>query len=229
MLGALRNRPVHGGQLFILVAVAALLVSIPAGHAVADPVADHGIAARPPGGPITIEKLKANGSGCRPDTTAIDVSPDEEAFSISYSTYIAFAGNGSKPKDQRKDCGITIRLNVPQHWTYAIASVDYRGYAQLDRNASTVLDVRYKFQGHGPQTTRQHPFATVMADNWQVTDVIRGEDRVFGPCGRDRKFDIDTELRIDAPNGPNTPISFIAMDTTDGEFSSTYRLAWKKC
>lgn len=205
-------------------------MSLPASHAVADQTfADHGIAAPPPGEPITIEKLKANGTGCRPDTTTIAVSPDEEAFTVTYSTYIAFAGGGSKPKDQRKKCGITVRLNIPKDWTYAVGSVDYRGYAQLEGNASAVLDTRYKFQGSGPETARQHPFAAVMDDNWQVTDTVRGGDRVFGPCGKDRKFDIDTELSVDAPNGPDRPVNIIAMDSTDGSFNATYRLVWKKC
>jgi hypothetical protein len=210
--------------LLILAVAAALLVSFSAAPSAAVTATQN-----PPDGSVTIEKLKVNGTGCRPDTAAIAISPNKIFFTVTYSAYVAFAGAGQKPKEQRKACGITVRLNVPQDWTYAVSAVQYRGFARLAPNSSAVLDTRFKFQGHGHERARQHAFAGAFDDDFEINDVIDDGSRVFGPCGRDRKFDIDTELRVDPPADPNSPVNVIGMDSTDGRVHGTYRLAWKRC
>ena len=51
------------------------------------PVADP-----PPTGQITIDVVTVNGSGCRIGTAAVAVSPDNKAFTVTYSEYLAQVG-----------------------------------------------------------------------------------------------------------------------------------------
>jgi hypothetical protein len=208
-----------GGRMPTTSVLAAMLVSAIA--------ASPGGAVDPPSDRVTIEKLSVNGTGCRPDTAAVAVSPDNAAFTVSYSTYLAQAGVGSKNKDERRTCSLTIRLNVPANLTYAISAVDYRGFAHLEPGASATLSARYHFQGTGAPAYTVHAFASGFDDYWQVTDPA-GAGAAFGACGKDRKVDIDTELRALADRA-DAPTSLIAMDSTDGEATSTYHLAYRNC
>lgn len=181
----------------------------------------------PPSGQVTIEKLKVNGTGCRSATTTVAVSPDKEAFTVIYSTYLAQAGAGTKNKDERRTCSITVRLNS-QNLTYAVAAVDYRGYAHLEPGAAAALAARYHFQGAGAPGHTVTAFPSGLDDNWQVTDAVPAGSLKYGPCGKDRKLDIDTELRVQSDR-VDSPTSYVAMDSTDGSVATTYRLVWKNC
>jgi hypothetical protein len=53
---------------------------------------------------------------------------------------------------------------------------------------------------------------------------------VYHPCGEQRLFNINTELRVSAgTSNPATTTSFISMDSTDGSVETTYHFAWKAC
>src|SRR4051794_3787745 len=54
-----------------------------AAHAQAAP----GWAVPPPPDKIVIDVVTVNGSGCRPGTAAVAVSPDNTAFTVTYSEY----------------------------------------------------------------------------------------------------------------------------------------------
>ena len=43
-----------------------------------------------------------------------------------------------------------------------------------------------------------------------------------------RNFNINTELRVTAGSDPSK-VSFMTMDSTDGDISTVYHLAWKEC
>src|SRR3954470_23164074 len=83
----------------------------------------------PPPDKIVIKVATVNGSGCPAGTAAVAVSPDNTAFTVTYSNYLAQVGKGAKPTDFRKNCQLNLVTHVPQGFSYAIASVDYRGYA----------------------------------------------------------------------------------------------------
>jgi hypothetical protein len=200
------------------VAVAGLALSLLAGvPAKADP---------PPTGRITIDKLKVNGSGCRPATVATAISPDNQAFTVTYSEYIASLGPDTKAKDTHKECQITLRLNVPDGITYGIATADYRGFALLKPKVVGTHSAAYSFNGGAAPVVTSRQRTGPWEEDWQVTD--HPASPVFGPCGKERKLQIDTQLALTAPS-PQTETSVVGMDSTDADFASTYHLAWKKC
>ncbi|MEV4703326.1 DUF4360 domain-containing protein [Actinoplanes sp. NPDC049316] len=174
---------------------------------------------------VSIEKVKVNGTGCRPDTVAVAVSADRSAFTVIYSDYLARAGAGGKTKDERRTCSITVRLTVPPSTAYAITAVDHRGFAHLESGASATMSARYHLTGTGAPAYTTHAFAAGLDDSWQVTDPPGSA--VASACGGG-KLDIDTELRAQADRA-DVATSFISMDSTDAAVADTYHLTYRAC
>ncbi|MFE3329105.1 DUF4360 domain-containing protein [Streptomyces sp. NPDC059176] len=178
---------------------------------------------------IVIEIATVNGSGCKLGTAAVAVSPDNTAFTVTYSDYLAQAGGGASPVDARKNCQLNLIVHVPQGFTYAVASVDYRGYAALQQGASALQQASYYFQGSPDTAATVHPLNGPYENNWQATDSTEWGQLVWAPCGVKRNFNINTELRVNAGTSTPSQTSFITMDSTDGDINTVYRLAWKEC
>ncbi len=179
---------------------------------------------------MSIDVVSANGSGCPWGTAAVTVSPDSKAFTVAYSEFTAQVGVGAKPTDFRKNCQLGLNVHVPQGYTYAIASTDYRGFAHLERGASASQTAHYYFQGE-PQTSRvRHNFTGPVEGNWQRTDHIGISSLSFLPCGEQRYLNVNTELRVNAGwSNKKKTTSFLTMDSTDGNLDTVYHVAWKKC
>ncbi|MFJ7147872.1 DUF4360 domain-containing protein [Streptomyces sp. NPDC100445] len=183
----------------------------------------------PPPDKIVIDVATVNGSGCPAGTAAVAVSPDNTAFTVTYSAYLAQAGGNSDPTAFRRNCQLNLVVHVPQGFTYAIASADYRGFASLQKGATATQKASYYFQGSSSTVPRTHPFGGPYNDDWQATDSTDWAQLVWAPCGVLRNFNINTELRVNA--GTTTPdkVSFMTMDSTDGDISTVYHMAWKNC
>ncbi|MGW7209247.1 DUF4360 domain-containing protein [Streptomyces sp. NPDC054837] len=183
----------------------------------------------PPPDKIVIKVATVNGSGCPAGTTAVAVSEDNTAFTVTYSDYLAQAGGNSDPTAFRKNCQLNLIVHVPQGFTYAIASADYRGFAALQSGASATQRASYYFQGSPNTASRTHPFTGPYNDNWQATDTTDWAQLVWAPCGVQRNFNINTELRVNAGTSSASKVSFMTMDSTDGDISTVYHMAWKEC
>ncbi|RKS78683.1 uncharacterized protein DUF4360 [Actinomadura pelletieri DSM 43383] len=184
--------------------------------------------ARGPDG-VTVEIATVNGSGCPIGTAAVAISQDKEAFTVTYSDYLAQTGGSSKPTDARKNCQIAMKVHVPQGFTYAIAQTDYRGYANLVKGAKATQKASYYFQGSSQTGAITHSIKSPHDDNWQFTDKIEVSQLVWKECGEQRNFNINTELRVEKGTSDASKVSFVAMDSTDGSIKTTYHFAWKRC
>jgi hypothetical protein len=205
----------------ITAALMALAITFPPGGAPGTtPPLDH----------ITIDVVTVNGSGCPLGTAAVAVSPDNKAFTVTYSDFLAQVGIGALPTDFRKNCQLNLRVNVPQGFTYGIAEADYRGFAHLEKGATGMERANYYFQGMSPTAYMVHNYAGPLSDDWQATDTTELAAIVYSPCGERRNFNINTELRVGAgTSDPKKTTSFMSMDSTDGSIQTTYHFSWKSC
>lgn len=184
----------------------------------------------PPPDEIVIDIVTVNGSGCPAGTAAVAVSPDNTAFTVTYSEFLAQVGVGAKPTDFRKNCQLNLLVHVPQGFTYAVSETDYRGFAHLETGASGMERANYYFQGDAQTTPISHPLNGIYDDDWQFTDKNDVAQLVWLPCGETRNFNINAELRVNAGTSDTTKTtSFIAMDSTDGSITTTYHFAWRQC
>ncbi|GAA1594393.1 MULTISPECIES: DUF4360 domain-containing protein [Streptomyces] len=186
-------------------------------------------AAAPPTGKVTVDVATVNGSGCRPGTATVAVAPDNSAFTVTYSDYLAQAGADVPVTEGRKNCLLSLVVNVPQGFTYAVSKVDYRGFGSLAEGAVGTQKASYYFQGMSQTMSRSHQFHGALDDNWQVTDTTGIEALVFAPCGEKRNFNINTELRAEVGTSDKTQVSYMTVDSTDGSLNTVYHFSWKEC
>jgi hypothetical protein len=197
----------------------------------APPASERAVPATPPPpDKIVIDVVTVNGSGCPTGTAAVAVSPDNTAFTVTYSHYLAQVGVGAKPTDVRKNCQLNLAVHAPQGFTYAIAKADYRGFGHLENGATALQRANYYFQGQSQTAYINHPFAGPLNDDWQTTDSVDVTSLVFAPCGEQRFLNVNTELRVAAGRSdPTKTNSFMSMDSTDGSINTIYHFAWKNC
>ncbi|MFI0485781.1 DUF4360 domain-containing protein [Actinomadura sp. 9N215] len=191
--------------------------------AASDQFLDHG-----PDG-VTIDIVTVNGSGCPPGTAAIALSERNEAFTATYSKYIAQTGGSSAPTDDRKNCQINLKVHVPQGFTYAVSSTDYRGYASLQSGASATQLAGYYFQGNPDTREFSHSIPGPYKKNFTHTDIVEVTQLVWSPCGEQRNFNINTQVLVDSGTSDPAKVSYIGMDSTDGSLKTTYHYSWKRC
>ncbi|MFE0028728.1 DUF4360 domain-containing protein [Amycolatopsis sp. NPDC059021] len=208
----------------MLTAMAAALLAI---SSVAAP---HTWPTNPPPDKIIIDVATVNGTGCPPKSAAVSVAPDNTAFTVTYSVYTAKVGVGASPTDFRKNCQISLKVHVPQGFTYGITQADYRGFAHLEAGATGLERANYYFQGNSPTAFIDHPLKGFLEDDWQFTDQTDIGAIIYKPCGEERNLNINTELRANAgTSDPKKTTSFVTMDSTDGSIKTIYHFAWKTC
>lgn len=176
---------------------------------------------------ITVDVVAVNGSGCPRGTASVTELPDNSAFTVSYSDYIAQAGADSAPTDFRKNCQLGLLVHVPQGFTYAIARAEYRGFAYLEAGTTGEERASYYFQGQSQTVPVSHPISGPFDDDWQNADTADAASLVYAPCGEDRILNINTELRVRSSNSDS--VSFMTMDSTRGTVNTIYHFAWKQC
>jgi hypothetical protein len=213
-------RKLLGRGVFVLALIASSLI-------LSSPASARGIPVDPPDDHIVIDLVAMAGSGCRPGTADVAVSPDNTAFTAIYSDYLAQAGPGVPTTEGRKNCQLNVLVHVPQGFTFAIAKVDYRGYGQLQRGAVASQRANYYFQGMTQTSYTNHAVAAPLDDNWFASDEVPVASVVWHPCGELRNLNINTELRV--ARGTSTGTSFLTMDSTDGSIATTYHFAWRQC
>lgn len=182
----------------------------------------------PPPDQIVIDVATVNGSGCPAGTAAVAVNEGNTSFTVTYSEYLAQAGGNSDPTDFRKNCQLNLIVRIPSGFTYAIASADYRGFGHLEPGAGGIQKASYYFSGDSATSSVTHTLAAPHSDNWQFTDEVETDQLSYKPCGEERNFNINTEVRVTAGTDP-TKKSFMTMDSTDGDIKTIYHFAWKQC
>ncbi|MFI5589751.1 DUF4360 domain-containing protein [Amycolatopsis sp. NPDC051758] len=195
--------------------------------AVAAPV--ESVAESAPDQKITLDIKTINGSGCPAGTAtaSADVASDNTSFTVHYTNFTAKAGGGASALDARKNCQINVLVHVPQGFTYAIASAEYRGFAHIESGSSALEQANYYFAGTSPTARVRHTFPGPFHGVWRATDVTEVAELVFAPCGEDRNLNINAELRADAGTAGGT--SYIEMDSEHASVDTIYHFAWKTC
>lgn len=207
-----------------MLAVAGLVLSSVAAPAVSSAVA-------PPSDKITLDIKTINGSGCPAGTAdaSASVTSDNSSFTVSYNNFVAKDGAGTGPLDFRKNCQINVLVHVPQGFTYAIAQVDYKGFAHVESGATALEQANYYFAGTSPTARIRHTLTGPFNGDWHTTDTADVATLVFAPCGEDRNLNINAELRADSGTSPASTTTFIEMDSEHASVDTLYHFAWKKC
>ena len=174
----------------------------------------------PPSGKITLDIKTINGSGC-PAGTADASAAADELFRIARLAASAL--------DARKNCQINVLVHIPQGFTYAIARVDYRGFAHLPTGSTALEQANYYFTGTSPTARIRHDFTGPFDGEWHTADVADVATLVFAPCGEERNLNINAELRVSMGSASADSTAFIQMDSEHASVRTIYQFAWKTC
>lgn len=180
-----------------------------------------------PSSDITVQVLAANGSGCPAGTASVQPAPDRTGFTVSYRAFTAEAGPGADPTDIRKNCQLSLLINVPQGFTFAIAHADYAGTADLATGAIGTHKTNYYLQGSSANNYVTHTFTGPMSRPWAVTDTTAA--LVYAPCSTSDILNVNTELRVNATGATPGSLSTMSMTRSSGNVNSFFHFSWQKC
>lgn len=177
---------------------------------------------------VAITASTSNGSGCRGNSAEITVLPRNSGFTVTYhSEYLAQAGVGADPIDFRKNCIVSLSIERPEGFTYAVVAGRHRGFASLPDGATGLQRWSHYFQGSTVTHVVNHPFSGPYRAYWQTADRLTPDQLVWAPCDYERNLNVSTELRVTA--GEPGTASVMAPDWTDDQVDASYRFAWKRC
>ncbi|KAG8855247.1 hypothetical protein FRC20_000806 [Serendipita sp. 405] len=188
---------------------------------------------------FNITSIGVNGSGC-PAGTAYYI------LDLTFSNYIASAGPGILITENRKNCAIVLGVHVPGGFTFAVATVDYRGFYQLDPKVKAIQRAIYYFQAQIKQavatSTRTGPVAgadyvlvhillpqrSLTYSTLSYRDEFDIWSSVRCPCGTSTALIINSSIRID--NSQNRQGSgVITNDSVDGRLNTKFNINWWRC
>ncbi|GIF38144.1 DUF4360 domain-containing protein [Actinoplanes xinjiangensis] len=174
---------------------------------------------------ITVEVIASNGSGCAPGTASVVGNGDNTGFRIRYRDFVAEAGGGAAVVDRRKNCQLGVLVTIPDGWTIAIASANYRGKAGLRSGSSALQRTSYYWQGASATERKDTTFTGPMNGLWTTWDVA--PVLTYTACGSQSVLNINTELRLDA--GSSTGTSTISMGASEGDVDTLFNYSLAHC
>lgn len=177
---------------------------------------------------VQIRNIMYNGSGCPIGSVAQNIAPDNKAFTLTFSDYIAEIGPGVPLSAARKNCQLTVDLHFPAGWQFAVATFDYRGYVTLDPRVSATQSSAYYFQGQGQTGRFSSTYAGPIDRDYQFRDTIGLASVVWSPCGASRALNINTQVHLNNRANRNGS-GLITTDSIDGQIVHKYGLMWRRC
>jgi hypothetical protein len=196
----------------------------------AEPAIAHERMGDPPPGQFGMEVRGVNGSGCPAGTTSVVGSDDKTAFTVTYSNYTAQNGGGVAASLRRAQCVISVRVSVPNGYTFGITTTTFRGFADLAEGATGTLNTRYWFVGMPMTGVIRRDISGEFQDNWQATDDVPLPEIQWMPCHRGIvPLNIDSSLVVNAGRQHSDTTSVMTMDATDSEVTTVYNISWRAC
>ncbi|KAF5331964.1 hypothetical protein D9611_008848 [Ephemerocybe angulata] len=162
-------------------------------------------------------------------TVEVPVAAEKTAVTVTFSEFFAEAGPGISISKNRKACQLTLGVSVPPGFTFGVASVDYRGYYQLDPKVTASQSSLYYFQGQLVQaTSRSDLVGPVDGAEYTYRDNFDLVSTVQSPCGQSTVLNINSDVRVS--NSANSKgQGYLATDSIDTSLATTFNFQWQVC
>jgi hypothetical protein len=175
---------------------------------------------------VSIESLKAAGSGCpassRPTGRLVHTDKDglPDRLVVSFPSYVAKQGAGLSIANRRRNCAMVLLLNLPEGLQYRIASVRYHGHASLPVGASGLLQSDYDFPFASKIASFQATLRGPLKTDFHRQAQRQPQDLVWSPCHRDIPLVLRTQIVL---SGPRTVSASLRATR------HAYDLVWRHC
>eukprot|EP00244_Chara_vulgaris_P013477 TRINITY_DN7716_c0_g1_i1.p1 TRINITY_DN7716_c0_g1~~TRINITY_DN7716_c0_g1_i1.p1 ORF type:complete len:202 (+),score=24.43 TRINITY_DN7716_c0_g1_i1:261-866(+) len=183
-----------------------------------------GIAGGPPAGTVSIAHVSYNGNGCPSGSTEVILSSDLQSLTAIYSQYTAYTPG--PVANRRRYCTVSVGLKYPTGFTFAVGTVTYRGFAQLDKGVVGTLAASYYFAGTTETAKTFRKLPSPFNNNFEFSDKFL--TAVYTPCGltAPRNLVLKSEVRV----VPKAKMSgLVTVDSQDLSLKQIFRLNWKNC
>jgi hypothetical protein len=162
----------------------------------------------PPPGSVHIRDIQHTGTGCPAGSVASHLAPDTETLTLLFDRYVV--DNSASPSGSaQKNCRVSLDIETPQRYQFALYRIDYRGYVGLEEGASGHQSSAYSF-GTSPNRTLLTPLDLKgpLDDDYNHSVVIPISAAEFSRCGDGggNLIHIDTVVKVDA-RSPKRQIS----------------------
>ncbi len=170
----------------------------------------------------------ANGTGCPRGTWAVDLAPDGQVFTLTFSQYEATVN--PRQAFSSKDCQIGIKLHSPNGLSYSVSEFFYSGYAFMDSpGMAASQSAKYYFQGNPvanaqARTALRGPYD----DSYMFQDSVGIADLVWSPCGVQRTLNIDSRINVQN-NQAKSGTGYVNTSSVNGSIQLRFRLSWRRC
>lgn len=176
---------------------------------------------------LNILGARFSGDGCDPNSAIINISPDQKAFTISFSNYFVELRADGQPDRAKKVCNAILQVTSDPGWKFSIGKFDIRGFANVENGAIVRQRAAFAFDGRLADMDAFR-IAGPFNDNFiYSTDLTVSQKNVWSPCNKvNHRLSIRTGLVVKASVGSG---GYIAADSIDGEFTQNFGLIWKRC
>lgn len=181
---------------------------------------------------VRVRSLSYAGSGCSAGSVDTSIAADRQSFTMYFDEFLAEVGPGVALREKRKNCQLNIDLDYPSGWSYAVASLDYRGYVSLERGITATQSTSLYFQGQGQRQTAtlRQAFTGPIERDFLIHDGLAGAARVWSPCGSQRSLNLNTSIQLNTSSSERSGLITLGYGAGDlpggvGQLA----LVWKRC
>jgi hypothetical protein len=216
----------RGRRAASLLAAVILTILIPVPAQAAGTIRD-----TPPSPDIRVGPITANGSGCAvnkaPARTVAD--DDNGGFRASFPDFTARIGPGVPAVERLRSCILNVPVDAAKAgYRYAVSEVDLGGYAALAAGVTGDQRTSIFFQGEPVTGVLSRRFTGPADRDWQVTDQVPVDARIWSRCDADRNLNLILNLAVSS-RGVATTTSLLSMTASDDPAAVHVRFAWQPC
>ena len=169
---------------------------------------------------VFIGDVSAGGTACPQGSLTRDPATNGRSIVLKTTGVDVYSTSDVRNSEIRKFCQMTINLEYPEGWTYALGRVNLRGTASIRSGSGTVLASAW-FQGDEVGVEFGRTFAEGSVGDYHMVETLANEELIWAPCEKDRALNAKIEARV-TPRAER--YSFLTIQDR-----IRFRLRWQRC